>query len=331
MGMGLFSSEVPIISIEFGNPIRVIYGGKRKDKKVVIKNFALETLPMDVFQGSQLNNSNYLQEVLRTILKSFKVKTAKTLISIPAQNVIVRFFNFPYMPENELRESLRWELERYIPLAPEDINYDIQIVDVIDRGETKEIKVMLVAVPKEIVNPYMEIIKNLNLEPELVDVSVFSAVRILLMNRKEIPKGNTLYLYSHDNVAEFVVAKENQPLFFRSTVMEEWNPQEEVDDLTKSFMLEDFVRKIQESVNFFYMQFPEEHIDQVWITGSNSKNKDFVDLLEAVLNVPTEVLPRVSSDFNNFIIVNLKKQEKSFLEDLSSWVVPVGLFFWERL
>lgn len=332
MGMGLFSSEVPIISIEFGNPIRVIYGGRKKDKKVVIRNFAQEFLPPEVFQGTQLNNSTYVLEILRSILKNFRIKSGKTLIAIPAQNVMVRFFSFPYMLEEEIRESIKWELERYVPFAPEDINYDIQIVDVIEREDSKESKVMLVAIPKDVINPYLEIIKNLNLEPELVDVSVFSAVRTLILNKKELPKGNTLYLYSHNNVAEFVVAKENQPLFFRSTIMEEWNPQSEtIDDLTKSFMLEDFVRKIQESVNFFYMQFPEEHLDQVWVTGSNSKDKDFVDLLEAVLNVPAEIVPGISSSFDNLLILNLKKQERTFLEDLSSWVVPIGLFFWERL
>lgn len=331
MGMGLFSSEVPILSIEFGNPVRVVFGGKRKDKKVVIKNFALETLPPEVVQGGQLNNPDHLLEVLKGILKRFKVKSGKTLISIPAQNVVVRFFNFPYMPENELRESIKWELERYIPLSPEDVNYDIQVIDVVDRGDTKESRIMLVAVPKEILNPYLEVIKKLNLEPELVDVSVFSAVRTMIMSRKDIPRGNTMYIYTHDNVAEFVIAKENQPMFFRSTVMEEWNPQEEVDDLTKSFMLEDFVRKIQEAVNFFYMQFPEEHIDQAIITGSNVKNKDFIDLLEAILNVNTEISPSSSIGTDNLLTVNLKKQEKEFLSDIYSWVVPVGLFFWERL
>lgn len=331
MGMSLFSSEVPILSIEFGNPLRVIFGGKRKDKKVIIKNFAVETLPPEIIQGGQLNNPEYLLEVLKSILKRFKLKSGKTLISIPAQNVIVRFFNFPYMPEEELRESIKWELERYVPLSPEDINYDIQVVDVVERGDTKESRVMLVAVPKEVLNPYLDVVKKLNLDPDLVDVSVFSAVRTVIMNRKDVPKGNTMYLYTHDNVAEFVVAKENRPLFFRSTVMEEWNPQEEVDDLTKSFMLEDFVRKIQESVNFFYMQFPEEHIDQAIVMGSNAKNKDFIDLLEAILNVNAEVSPSSSVNINDLLVLNLRKQDKEFLGDIYSWVVPIGLFFWERL
>uniref|UniRef100_A0A7C3RQ29 Type IV pilus assembly protein PilM n=1 Tax=Dictyoglomus thermophilum TaxID=14 RepID=A0A7C3RQ29_DICTH len=325
----LFSSEEPILSIELGNPVRLVYGGRRKDKKIVIKNAVSFLFSPDIFQGGQSLDISKIVETLKKDLKVLKVKNPKTYIAIPSLNVVVRFFNFTYMPEEELREAIKWELDRYIPFSEEDIVYDLEIIDVIEREGSKECKVMLVAVPKEVINPYLEIVKSLGLNLEVVDISIFSAVRSVVFNRKELPKGNTLFLYTHDNIAEFVVLKDNQPIFFRSTIMEEWNPHEEgVDELTKSFILEDFVRKIQESINFFFLQFPEEHIDQAIVMGSNAKNKDFVDLLEALLNVPSEVAPlTLSSD----VIVNAKKQDKSFLEDLSSWVVPIGLFFWGRM
>ncbi|HOJ93030.1 MAG TPA: pilus assembly protein PilM [Dictyoglomaceae bacterium] len=326
----LFVSEDQILSIEISNSVKVIYGGRKKDNKITIKNVASDSLPQEAFQMGQLTNPSYLSDMLKNIIKSFKVKKAKALIAIPAQNVVVRFFNFPHMPENELREAIRWELDRYVPFSEEDINYDIQILDVYEKEGLKEYRIMLVAVPREVLSPYLEAIKDLNLIPTLIDVSIFSAVRSMVLSRKEFPPGNTLYLYSYDNVAEFVVAKGNQPMFFRSTIMEEWNPQEEgMDDLTKSFIIEDFVRKIQEAVNFFYMQFPEEHIDHMLVSGGNAKDRDFIDLLEAILNIPAEACP--DSILNLDLNLNLKKKERSFLEDFHSWIVSIGLFLWEGM
>ena len=40
----------------------------------------------------------------------------------------------PKMPDKELKESIPWELEQYIPQSVEDVNYDFQILP----GETAQ-------------------------------------------------------------------------------------------------------------------------------------------------------------------------------------------------
>lgn len=324
----LFSPEEQLLSIDFNNPLRIIHAGRRKDK-VIIKHVLEENLPNDVFQMGQIVKSEVVVEILKKILKSFKVKKGKVLFSIPAQNAVVRFINFTYMPEEEIREALRWELERYIPFPAEDVYFDFQILETVEREGTKEYRLLLVVTPSEVLKPYLDIIKDLGLEPELADISSFSAVRSAIKERKDIPQESTLFLYSRYKFVDLIISKDKKPFFFRTISTKEWFEDEELDDLSRSFLLEDYLKEIYQNINLFYMQYPEEHIEKLVLLGDNVLNKDFVELFEAMLGIPAEIFPLSLSEMG--IQIKGKNIILDFQQNLPKWAVPLGLLIWGKV
>jgi type IV pilus assembly protein PilM len=321
----LFSVEEQILSIDFNNPLRVIHAGRKKNK-VIIKHVLEENLPDDAFQIGQIVKPEVVEETLKKILKNFKVKKGKVLFSIPAQNAVVRLINFTYMPEEEIREALRWELERYIPFPAEDVYFDFQILETIERQGTKEYRLLLVVTPSEVLNPYLDVVKNIGLEPELVDISSFSAIRSAIKEKKDIPQESTLFLYSRYKFVDLIVSKDKKPFFFRTISTKEWFEDEELDDLSKSFLLEDYLKEIYQNINFFYMQYPEERIEKLVLLGDNVLNKDFVELLEAMIGIQAEISPLSLTEMG--IQVRNKNIIPEFQQNLPKWSVPLGLLFW---
>jgi len=321
----IFTPEDQILSIDFNNPLRIIYAGRKKNK-IFIKNALEENLPEDVFQMGQVINSELIINILRERLKNWRIKRAKVLLSIPAQNVVVRFINFPYMPEAEVKEALRWELEKYVPFPVEDVYYDFQILDTIERERNKEYRLLLVAAPSETIRLYLDIVNKVGLNPELIDISPFSAIRSVIKERKEVPNEVTLFIFSRYRFVDMVISKDKKPFFFRTISTKSWFEDKELDDLSKSYLLEDYLKEIQNNINLFYLQYPDVRIEKLILLGDNVLNKDFIELLEAMLGLTAEISPLSLTELG--IQMKNKNIISIFQDQLPKWVVPLGLLIW---
>jgi type IV pilus assembly protein PilM len=321
----IFTPEDQILSIDFNNPLRIIYAGRKKNK-IFIKNALEENLPEDVFQMGQVINSELIINILRERLKNWRIKKAKVLLSIPAQNVVVRFINFPYMPESEVKEALRWELEKYVPFPVEDVYYDFQILDTIERERNKEYRLLLVAAPSETIRLYLDIVNKVGLNPELIDISPFSAIRSVIKERKEVPNEVTLFIFSRYRFVDMVISKDKKPFFFRTISTKSWFEDKELDDLSKSYLLEDYLKEIQNNINLFYLQYPDVRIEKLILLGDNVLNKDFIELLEAMLGLTAEISPLSLTELG--IQMKNKNIISIFQDQLPKWVVPLGLLIW---
>jgi|YelNatPaOPRAMG01_1025707.scaffolds.fasta_scaffold00302_26 type IV pilus assembly protein PilM len=321
----IFTPEDQILSIDFNNPLRIIYAGRKKNK-IFIKNALEENLPEDVFQMGQVINSELIINILRERLKNWRIKKAKVLLSIPAQNVVVRFINFPYMPEAEVKEALRWELEKYVPFPVEDVYYDFQILDTIERERNKEYRLLLVAAPSETIRLYLDIVNKVGLNPELIDISPFSAIRSVIKERKEVPNEVTLFIFSRYRFVDMVISKDKKPFFFRTISTKSWFEDKELDDLSKSYLLEDYLKEIQNNINLFYLQYPDVRIEKLILLGDNVLNKDFIELLEAMLGLTAEISPLSLTELG--IQMKNKNIISIFQDQLPKWVVPLGLLIW---
>jgi len=321
----LFKPEEQLICVDFNNPLRILYAVK-KGSNILIKSILEEQLPDEIFEEGQAINFESLSEVIKKSFNNLKIKKAKVLFAIPSQSVVVRFINFAYLPEEELREAIRWELDRFTPFPAEDVYFDVQILDVVEREGNKEYVLLLVAVPLEVIQSYLQIFNNLKLDLQLADVSSFSAIRAIIKSRKSIPEETTLFLNSRYKFIDFVVTKNKKPFFFRSLIAREFFEEEGLDDLSKSFVLDNYLKEISQGLNLFYMQYPEERIERVILLGDNVVYKDFVEMLDAMFGLPMEISPLSLQDMG--VQIKNKKILDEIQNNLPKWASALGLLFW---
>jgi type IV pilus assembly protein PilM len=141
------------------------------------KNFDLTHLgvaqvpPEAIVQGAFLNSSA-ITEAIREAVENAKIKTSNVAAAVCGHSVIVKKVSLPQMTRDELDEQIRWEAEQYIPFDVNEVNLDFQILEASD-GEG-QMDVLLVAAKKDLIDDYVQVVREAGLTPVAVDVAGFA-------------------------------------------------------------------------------------------------------------------------------------------------------------
>lgn len=86
-------------------------------------------------------------------LTTHGIPSADMFLGIRRDLVILRYIELPLAVKENLRGTLVYEMERYIPLSVADIYFDFQIIDE-DRAAGR-LTVLLIAVRRSVIDPYL--------------------------------------------------------------------------------------------------------------------------------------------------------------------------------
>jgi type IV pilus assembly protein PilM len=105
-----------------------------------------------------------------------KIGTRRVAAAIPAARAYTRLMTLPSnLGRKQLDEAVRFEAEQYIPMSLDDLYLDYTKHAV--HGENTE--VLVVAVPKKIVDSYMAFLKLIGLEACTLETSILAAARLI--------------------------------------------------------------------------------------------------------------------------------------------------------
>lgn len=120
--------------------------------------------------------------VVRNMLHQSGIHAKEAITAVGGPRVVVRPERMPYMPAARLRKSVKYEGQRYIPFPAEDSVVEFQVLrDVQEPGSTtKETEVVLAAAHRDLVDSRIGTLEAAGLEPLVVDVEAFAAMRALV-------------------------------------------------------------------------------------------------------------------------------------------------------
>ncbi len=95
-----------------------------------------------------------IRKVVNAFLREHKIPAADIFLAIPRDLTILRYIELPLAVKENLRGSLLYEMEKYVPLPIGDIYFDCQIIA--EDRETNKLTVLLIAVKKELIDPYLD-------------------------------------------------------------------------------------------------------------------------------------------------------------------------------
>ena len=170
------------------------------------------------FQFSEIDppatNENTAR-VLKMLLESFKPATKEVSISLSAPSAIVRFINMPKMTEEDLKNSLQFEAEKYIPFNINEVIIDASILEQLPE-EKNQVRVLLAAAKKDAVNTRIETLKTLGFSVSLIDIDGFACFNAFCSSFDNLDESKSVALlnigYSQTNV---LISRGRQPFFAR--------------------------------------------------------------------------------------------------------------------
>jgi len=95
----------------------------------------------------------------------------KVVSSISGPTVIVRYVDMPNMTADELDGAVRFEAEKVIPYNISEVELDAQKIETLDGNR---MRVIMVAVKKDLIDSQIKILSEAGLEPLIIDIDSFA-------------------------------------------------------------------------------------------------------------------------------------------------------------
>ncbi|MEN8211114.1 MAG: type IV pilus assembly protein PilM [Thermodesulfobacteriota bacterium] len=166
-----------LVGLDIGSSSIKVAEIKVTGKGHVLNKFGMSSIaPGSIVEGRVVNVDELANDI-KTLFKSQKIREKNVAISTGGHSVVIKTINTLNKPEKELHKTIYSEAEQYIPYDIDDVNIDYQILGESDFSPD-EISVLLVAVRKDLVAEYIDLIHKAGLNPKIIDVDTFALQNI---------------------------------------------------------------------------------------------------------------------------------------------------------
>lgn len=124
----------------------------------------------------RVNSPERIVEAIQETFAAGGFKTRRVVSAVSGRAVIVRYVPMSNMPDEELRRAVAYEADKYIPFDVDDVILDCQRVDD-DTGPAApggQIKVLLVAVKRSVIDEHVALVQQAGLTPVVIDCDYFA-------------------------------------------------------------------------------------------------------------------------------------------------------------
>lgn len=153
------------------------------------------------FGKAALNGKSDVKDVISTMLKESGIKNRRVVTAVCGRSVIVRYVNMVSMSDEDLKSALRFEADKYIPFDIDEVVLDCQRLEEINGGDgdEKEMRVLLVAVKRSLIDEHVTLLNEIGLCPLAIDFDSFA-----IGNAFELSAMNSMRVEEDDRVVALI-------------------------------------------------------------------------------------------------------------------------------
>ena len=220
--MGVFSFGKASSSIGLDietNTFRVVQLRPSSDKPVLL-NYGSIKVPVGAVIEGEIVDVDMAAQTLAQLWKKTGLSEKKVAIGIANQKVVVRLIPFPLMDKKELRSAIKYQAQDFIPIPIEEAILDFDIVGEFTNEENERMmEVLLVAAQRDMVENNIAALNKAGLKPQVIDVSSFALVRVLVDKPSILPEENgeeaVALVDIASGITNIVVVERGTPRFTR--------------------------------------------------------------------------------------------------------------------
>lgn len=201
------------IAMDFdSNEVRIVEG-KSSKKGITITKYCTIKIPNNIYEDGIIKDMEQLTYAIGDGLTLNKISKGNVHAVINSSRIILREVAFPKVETHDIANLIKYQLGDYVPIHPEDyvVKY-INLGSFLDDGIEK-LNILLIGVPKEIVENHLKLIKNIGLKPVVLDYKGNAICKLLSFGEtinSRYEKGRTLGFIdlSYDNTGLSIIKDE---------------------------------------------------------------------------------------------------------------------------
>jgi type IV pilus assembly protein PilM len=134
-------------------------------------------LPAEAVTDGEVKDADAVAEALRELWSKGRFGGKEAILGVGNQRVVVREVSLPWLPDKELRQSLAFQVQEFVPIPVEEAVLDYKVLEEFEREGRRMLRLLLVAAQKVMVAKIVEAAEAAKLRPTSLDLVPFAIVR----------------------------------------------------------------------------------------------------------------------------------------------------------
>jgi type IV pilus assembly protein PilM len=126
-----------------------------------------------------------LGSVIESVIADNKLPRTDVRLALPETVVSTKVIAIPPLSDAELASAIGWQAEQHIPIPPEELSLQYQVISRPPRGDKSPMRVLLVGTRKKLVERYVEMFNNLGIEPSIIETQILAVIRSLQFEQSD--------------------------------------------------------------------------------------------------------------------------------------------------
>ncbi|HAS73983.1 MAG TPA: hypothetical protein DCS67_07555, partial [Clostridiales bacterium UBA8960] len=186
----------PLLSIDLGSHSIKFAVGQYTGERLKVSALFTEEIPEGVYNNGEIKDELALKSAILSAIKNNHVKIKEVVVSIECTEIIKREMLIQQVPEEDRLDLIAYEVSQYLPI---DVSsYVLQyksLGDVMD-GDMAKTKILLGAMPKDIVKTHFDLLVDCGLTPVYMDMHSNSLEKLVkLCHKSDIGLSNAANAY----------------------------------------------------------------------------------------------------------------------------------------
>jgi type IV pilus assembly protein PilM len=182
--------ETSIVGIDIGASSVKVVELKEADGRAILKTYG-ELKTAGYFKQvdhERVMGGGFLRfldtdigKMVADVVREAGVESKQAVFSIPSASSFITLVDFPRLQEHEIAEAIPFEAKKYVPIPTTEVSLGWEVID---EGDSAVVKVLLVAVPHEVIEKYKRIADYAKLELRALEIEHFAMIRSLVPREK---------------------------------------------------------------------------------------------------------------------------------------------------
>jgi type IV pilus assembly protein PilM len=288
---------------------------KRAGKELELSKLAIELLPPEIVVDGAIVDPGHVANSISRIFSEQKITNKQVATSVSGHSVIVKKLGLQPMTDEEVEGTIQAEAGQNIPFDIAEVNLDYQVLE--SAPESATMDVLLVAVKKDKILNYTNVLTLAGKTPAVVDIDAFALQNSYEYNYDPADDATVALLNLGASVMNINITRGRTPLFTRDVSV---GGNQYTDSLQKELDLgygdaesvkmgipvpgisedartpvlksvsEIIVLEIQKTFDFFRATAGGEHIQKLYMAGGSARVAGLADILKQELGIPVEEL-----------------------------------------
>ena len=247
-------------------------------------------------------------------------RNLRAAMNFLGKSPIIRYMTLPKMPREEIREAIKWEARKVIPVPIEDLVLDYLVVGEMDDKDGKKLELIVVGAERSAVWSQVKEAKKAGIRVEAMDVNPLSLMNTVRLNYKKQMDENLVFVDVGDSKTDVNIAKTGILRFTRTVqvggsdisraITDELHvPIEEAERMkreegmggvkdgegesplakTVKVEVDRIIVEVQRSIDYYRAQFREGSIRRIILMGGTPLMPGFTEYFASYFDAQTEL------------------------------------------